>query len=144
MTGPMEDGGVLLEPGVVEQLLGLSTGTEDAQITPSEQAVELLLGPAVGLAARAVIDHGAGCNRPNTCPHVPPTLRRLLKAKPATVRASRTALTQALLRYPKHEMTDWVRGTWLEIEANDEPAPSVVGAIESREIFTAEGLHQDR
>ena len=133
-------GGLLVESGVVQQLLGLATGTEDGGATPSENALELLLAPAVGLAAKAVSDHGRNCSRPLTCPHVPPPLRRFLKMKATTVAENRAVLVQALLRFPTHEMTAWVRETWLEIEANEDEPPSIVEAIDSKAIFTAQGL----
>src|SRR5207248_1695356 len=69
-----DDGRLFVESGVVEQLLGLATGTEEARPEPSERALELLLAPAVRLTAKAIADHGPECEHPPTCPEVPPPL----------------------------------------------------------------------
>src|SRR5215211_2678848 len=44
--GGAGDGKLFVESGVVEQLIGLGTGTEDARPQPSPHALELLITPA--------------------------------------------------------------------------------------------------
>src|SRR5438046_3163589 len=75
-TGP---DGLLIESGVFPQLLGLSTGTEEARPRPSPHALSLLIAPAVYLTIDALIDHGRHCHRTATCPHIPPPLRPYAK-----------------------------------------------------------------
>lgn len=133
---------VTLEAGLVEQLLGLSTGRTDGQFVPSEHALELLLAPAIGWAAKAVSDHGPGCAHPKSCPDVPPPLRVLLKLRPATVRTRRALLLTALIDYPDHPMTHWVRKKVLEAFAGVEGQQALVEAIESGAILTVDGLRE--
>src|SRR5262249_5661100 len=73
--------GLLVESGVFPQLLGLSTGTEEARPQPSPHALWLLIAPAVYLTIDALVDHGRHCHRSATCPHIPPPLRLYAKMR---------------------------------------------------------------
>jgi len=131
---------LLVESGVVEQLLGLATGTEDARPQPSEHALQLLLAPAVHWAIEAVLDHGRDCDRPSTCPRVPPPLRRFLKMRRRVLEANRDLVAQTLVQHPHHEMTNWVRERCSAVEESQDDHALFLAAVESGAIFTTDGL----
>lgn len=135
-----DDSTLFVESGVVEQLLGLATGSEDARPQPSEHALELLLAPAVHWAIEAVVDHGRDCDRPAACPHVPPPLRRFLKMRRPVLEKNRVLVAQTLLQHPHHAMTSWVRERWSEVEESRDDHSTFVDAIKSGAIFTTDGL----
>ena len=139
-TDSRDDDRLLVESGVVEQLLGLATGTEDARPQQSQHALELLLAPAVHLAIDATLEHGRACKSPLSCPHVPPPVRRFLKMRRSVLENNKNLIAQTLLEYPDHEMTNLVRQMWLEMGELQADHSAFVDAIESGAIFTTDGL----
>lgn len=134
--------GLLVESGVFPQLLGLSTGTEEAQPQPSPHALWLLIAPAVYLTIDALIDHGRHCHRSATCPHIPPPLRPYAKMRKEALEGHTDLIARTLLQYANHELTDFVRQTFLDIEAARDDSEAFITAIESGAIYTADGLRE--
>jgi Cft2 family RNA processing exonuclease len=131
---------LLMELGVFPQLLGLSTGMEDAIPRPSRQALELLINPAVSLAIDLIIDHASHCHRPATCPHIPAPLRPFAKMRRPALNRNRDLIARTLLQFPNHDLTNRVRNRFFEIDQSRDDHEEFVQSIESGAILTAGGL----
>lgn len=131
--------GLLVESGVFPQLLGLSTGTADAQPHPSPHALELLIAPVVHLAISQLLDHARDCHRPS-CLHIPPPLRPYARMRRNALDAQRDLFARTLLQYSSHDFAERVRRRLLEIDEQEPEHSAFVEAIESGAIYTGDGL----
>lgn len=138
--GVGSDETLLVESGVFPQLLGLSTGTEDALPRPSRQALELLIGPAVNIAIDFIIAHAAECHRPATCPHIPAPLRPFAKMRRPALNSNRDLIARTLLQFPKHDLAIRVRTRFFDIDKSMGGHDKFVQSIESGALLTADGL----